>query len=103
MKSSTKTNISELREFFACVRAGDHRKVKQCLKDKFVDVDSVDPDDPLGPTAIIIASELGDVKMVQMFMRAKPKPANVNAETVNGRRAIWWAGITVITLLLMLS
>ena len=77
------------RGFFISVRAGDHRKVKLMLKERQVDVNAADPEDPRGATAIIIASELGDVEMVQILMKAKPKPADVNAETVTGRRAIW--------------
>ncbi|RUS72912.1 hypothetical protein EGW08_019332, partial [Elysia chlorotica] len=61
------------------------------LKKREVDVEAVDQTDPVRPTAIIIASELGHVDMVRTLMRAKPKHADVNAETKFGRRAIWWA------------
>ena len=80
---------NQQRGFFISVRAGDHKKVKQMVKEKQVDVNAADPEDPRGATAIIIASELGDVEMVRILMKAKPKPADVNAETVTGRRAIW--------------
>ncbi|XP_076448878.1 uncharacterized protein LOC143285460 [Babylonia areolata] len=79
------------REFFLSVKAGNHEKVQKLLKERVVDVNAMDPDDLKGATAIIIASELGDTQMVQVLMKAKPKPADVNAETVTGRRAIWWA------------
>ncbi|KAK7505757.1 hypothetical protein BaRGS_00003028 [Batillaria attramentaria] len=82
---------NNLRAFFVSVRSGDHNKVKHLLKERLVNVNSQDPDDPLGSTAIIKASELDDVEMVRILMKAKPKPADVNAETVRGRRAIWWA------------
>ena len=60
------------------------------LKKREVDVESIDDSDPVRPTAIIIASELGHVDMVRTLMMAKPKHADVNAETRLGRRAIWW-------------
>ncbi|KAK7114601.1 putative ankyrin repeat protein RF_0381 [Littorina saxatilis] len=84
-------DTSQQRGLFINVRAGDHNKVKRFVKDRVVDVNEADHDDPRGVTAIILASELGDVEMVKLLMKAQPKAADVNAETVTGRRAIWWA------------
>ena len=66
------------------------KQVKKMLKKREVDIESIDDSDTVRPTAIIIASELGHVDMVRTLMMAKPKHADVNAETRLGRRAIWW-------------
>ena len=76
-------------EFFISVKSGNLAKVKQMVKDRVVDVNAKDPDDPKGATAIIIASELGYIQIVEILMKAKPRHADVNAETITGRRAIW--------------
>lgn len=91
VSSEASNSPDNLRAFFVSVRAGDHKKVKHLLKERLVNVNTQDSEDPHGTTAIIIASELQDVEMVQVLMKAKPTPADVNAETVTGRRAIWWA------------
>ncbi|XP_035829420.1 putative ankyrin repeat protein RF_0381 [Aplysia californica] len=80
-----------LGEFFTAVRFSNCKKIKKMLKDRVVDVEDVDLSDSCRPTAIIVASELGLLEVVKTLMRAKPKPADVNAETRKGRRAIWWA------------
>lgn len=90
MKRSNLTHLEPVREFFKVVRTGDHKKVKNLLKEKVVNVNATDPDDSLESTAIIVASELQDVAMVRILMRAKPEPANVNAENKIGKRAIWY-------------
>ncbi|KAK3757349.1 hypothetical protein RRG08_008737 [Elysia crispata] len=78
-------------EFFNAVKLQNCTKVKKMLKKREVDVEAVDQTDPVCPTAIIIASELGYVDMVHTLMHAKPNHADVNAESRLGRRAIWWA------------
>ncbi|GFN77014.1 ankyrin repeat domain-containing protein 1-like [Plakobranchus ocellatus] len=82
-----------LLDFFNAVKLQDCDKVKKMLKQREVDVEDVDLRDPVRPTAIILASELGHVDMVHTLMKAKPKHADVNAETKLGRRAIWWAAM----------
>jgi len=77
-------------DFFNAVRASDCKKIKKMLKHKVVHIEDVDPSDSKQPTAIIVASELGLVEVVKMLMTAKPHPADLNAETRKGRRAIWW-------------
>ena len=64
-------------------------QIKKILKEKVVSIEDVDPSDSSCPTAIIVASELGLIDVVQTLMRAKPKQANINAETKRGKRAIW--------------
>jgi ankyrin repeat protein len=64
-------------------------QVKQMIKEGNVNVNARDPENPHGATALIIASLAGNVEMVRTLMKAKPKPADVNAETITGKRAIW--------------
>lgn len=80
-----------LAEFFNAVKVQNCDKVRKMLKKREVDVEAVDQTDPDRPTATIIASEFGYVDMVRTLMHAKPKHADVNAETRRGRRSIWWA------------
>ncbi|XP_067652019.1 serine/threonine-protein phosphatase 6 regulatory ankyrin repeat subunit A-like [Haliotis asinina] len=81
-----------VREFFKAVRTRDHKKVRLMLKNKTIqDPDVRDMDDPLRPTALLVASEMDDDETAWLLLKPKNKPADVNAETVRGRRAIWWA------------
>ena len=64
-------------------------QIKTLLKSKEVHIEDVDPTDSSRPTAVIVASELGLVDVVKTLMKAKPRPADINAETRRGRRAIW--------------
>ncbi|XP_062569296.1 putative ankyrin repeat protein RF_0381 [Saccostrea cucullata] len=79
------------RDFFDLMIERQYTKVKKMLKEGKVDVNSRDTDNHLLPTPLLIATELNDVELVKLLLKAKPKPANVNDENIKGRRPIWWA------------
>ncbi|XP_069113742.1 putative ankyrin repeat protein RF_0381 isoform X3 [Argopecten irradians] len=79
------------KEFVDFIRAGDHKNVKRMIKERVVDVNLRDTEDPVLPTPLLIAAEMNDEEMVRLLMKAKPYPASVNDETTKGKRAIWLA------------
>ncbi|XP_061180289.1 putative ankyrin repeat protein RF_0381 isoform X2 [Saccostrea echinata] len=79
------------RDFFDLMIERQYSKIKKMLKEGKVDVNSRDTDNHLLPTPLLIATELNDVELVKLLLKAKPKPANVNDENIKGRRPIWWA------------
>lgn len=79
------------RDFFDFMVERRYDQVKKMLKERLVDVNSRDTDNRLLPTPLLIATELNDVELVKLLLKAKPKPANVNDENIKGRRPIWWA------------
>lgn len=77
------------RDFFDFMVERRYDQVKKMLKERLVDVNSRDTDNRLLPTPLLIATELNDVELVKLLLKAKPKPANVNDENIKGRRPIW--------------
>ncbi|XP_056022784.1 ankyrin-2-like isoform X2 [Ostrea edulis] len=79
------------RDFFDLMVERQYSQIKKMLKEGKVDVNSRDTDNHFLPTPLLIATELNDVELVKLLLKAKPKPANVNDENIKGRRPIWWA------------
>ncbi len=88
-RKAKKQNPVMVREFFFAVRSRDYKKVKNLLKDKSLDPDVRDLEDPIHPTALHVACELDDDEMAWILLKSKSKPADVNVETLKGRRPIW--------------
>ncbi|KAI8795849.1 ankyrin repeat protein [Biomphalaria glabrata] len=88
---STNEKPSKIIEFFTAVQAGNCRKVRKMLKLKDVDINDTNPSECTNTTALIIACQLELFDMVDLLLKTKPKPPNVNSETTTGCRAIWWA------------
>ncbi|KAH9514056.1 hypothetical protein Btru_030099 [Bulinus truncatus] len=91
LKNENSEKYHKLTAYFSAVKAGNCRKVGKILKTKDVCINDTDPTDSTSPTAIIIACQLELLDMVELLLTAKPEPANVNAVSLTGCRAIWCA------------
>ncbi|CAH1780541.1 unnamed protein product [Owenia fusiformis] len=94
MLPSTKRRPDQSRkavEFFNAVRSENVKKVKMMIGKREFDVNEKDVADKKSPTPLLIAAEKGNFEIVKLLLKAKPRPADVNAQDKTGKRAIWYA------------
>lgn len=76
--------------FFEAIREGAVAKVKTMLRSKNMNLNTRDLNDPLAPTALIVACETDSTEIVKLLLTMKKaKHLDVNQENKRGRRPIW--------------
>ncbi|XP_052815245.1 putative ankyrin repeat protein RF_0381 isoform X2 [Mya arenaria] len=82
--------------FFEAIRDGSVQKVKSIFRQKNMNLNTRDMNDPNCPTALIAACESDHAEIVKLLMTMKKaREIDVNQENKDGRRPIWiaaWKG-----------
>ena len=79
------------RLLFKAVHSGDLREINRILRKERLPANVRDPDDPLSRTPLLVAAETQKYDVVTLLLKSKSSPADVNAESARGDRAIWGA------------
>ena len=79
------------RLLFKALRTGELAEIRRVLRKDKVPANVRDPDDLLSPTPLLVAAEMQKYDVVKLLLKARPSPADVNAENTLGVRPIWYA------------
>ena len=82
---------SKIMVFFGAMREGSVPKVKSLLRNKNINMNTKDLDDPNEPTALIVACEVNNAEIVKLLLSSKKaRSVDVNQEDKAGRKPIWY-------------
>ena len=82
--------------FFDAIREGSVQKVKTIFRQKNLNLNTRNLNDPNNPTALIAACECDNAEIVKLLMTMKKQRSiDVNQEDRLGRRPIWWGPLSL--------